>query len=91
MLLSIGHGEFPDLNFRLAPSCHIEGKNSILIMNRPLKQPTTQKAFSPIYFFENTLNKGILILSNTLLHLSIKLLALFLILFCNFELTFLFK
>ena len=53
MLLSIGHGEFPDLNFRLAPSCHIEGKNSILIMNRPLKQPATQKAFSPIYFFEN--------------------------------------
>ena len=53
MLLSIGHGEFPDLNFRLAPSCPLEGKPSILIMNKPLKQPLTQNAFRPLYFFEN--------------------------------------
>ena len=53
MLLSIGHGEFPDLNFRLAPSCPLEGKPSILIMNKPLKQPSTQNAFRPLYFFEN--------------------------------------
>ena len=53
MLCSIGHGEFPDLNFRLAPSCHIKGKTSILIMNKPLKQPETQNAFKPVYFFEN--------------------------------------
>ena len=53
LLCSIGHGEFPDLNFRLAPSCHIEGKNTILILNKPLKQPETQNAFKPVYFFEN--------------------------------------
>ena len=53
ILCSIGHGEFPDLNFRLAPSCTIEGKNSILIMSKPLKQPETQNAFKPVYFFEN--------------------------------------
>ena len=55
MLLSIGHGEFPDLNFRLAPSCHIKGKPSILITNKPLKQPDTLNAFKPIFFFENIL------------------------------------
>ena len=53
ILCSIGHGEFPDLNFRLAPSCTIEGKNTILFMSKPLKQPETQNAFKPVYFFEN--------------------------------------
>ena len=53
ILCSIGHGEFPDLNFRLAPSCHIKGKQSILLMNKPLKLSDTNKAFKPVYFFEN--------------------------------------
>ena len=53
ILCSIGHGEFPDLNFRLAPSCHIKGKQSILLMNKPLKLSDTTKAFKPVYFFEN--------------------------------------
>ena len=55
MLFSIGHGEFPDLNFRLAPSCHIKGKTSITLMNQPLKQPVIQNAFRPVFFFENIL------------------------------------
>ena len=53
ILCSIGHGEFPDLNFRLAPSCHIQGKQSILFMNKPLKLSDTNNAFKPVYFFEN--------------------------------------
>ena len=53
MLCSIGHGEFPDLNFRLAPSCNQQGKASILFMNKPLKLPNTQFAFKPVFFFEN--------------------------------------
>ena len=53
MLCSIGHGEFPDLNFRLAPSCNQQGKTSILFMNKPLKLPNTQFAFKPVFFFEN--------------------------------------
>ena len=54
ILCSIGHGEFPDLNFRLAPSCHIKGNPSpsILLLNKPLKQET-QNAFRPLFFFEN--------------------------------------
>ena len=56
ILCSIGHGEFPDLNFRLAPSCHIKGSPSpsILLLNKPLKQET-QNAFKPLFFFENVL------------------------------------
>ena len=56
ILCSIGHGEFPDLNFRLAPSCHIKGSPSpsILLLNKPLKQET-QNAFKPLLFFENVL------------------------------------
>ena len=53
ILCSIGHGEFPDLNFRLAPSCHIKGKQSIVLMNKPLKLSDTNNAFKPVYFFEN--------------------------------------
>ena len=53
MLCSIGHGEFPDLNFRLAPSCNLSGKTSILFMNKPLKLPSTPYAFKPVFFFEN--------------------------------------
>ena len=56
ILCSIGHGEFPDLNFRLAPSCHIKGNPSpsILLLNKPLKQET-QNAFRPLFFFENVM------------------------------------
>lgn len=56
ILCSIGHGEFPDLNFRLAPSCRIKGSPSpsILLLNKPLKQET-QNAFKPLFFFENVL------------------------------------
>jgi len=56
ILCSIGHGEFPDLNFRLAPSCHIKGSPSpsILLLNKPLKQET-RNAFKPLFFFENVL------------------------------------
>ena len=56
ILCSIGHGEFPDLNFRLAPSCHIKGNPSpsILLLNKPLKQET-QNAFKPLFFFENVM------------------------------------
>ena len=56
ILCSIGHGEFPDLNFRLAPSCHIKGNASpsILLLNKPLKQET-QNAFKPLFFFENVM------------------------------------
>ena len=53
ILCSIGHGEFPDLNFQLAPSCHLKGKPSIILLNQPLKQPEIQNAFKPVYFFEN--------------------------------------
>ena len=56
ILCSIGHGEFPDLNFRLAPSCHIKGNPSpsILLLNKPLKRET-QNAFRPLFFFENVM------------------------------------
>ena len=53
MLCSIGHGEFPDLNFRLAPSCNLQGKPSILLMSKPFKLPVTPFPFKPIFFFEN--------------------------------------
>ena len=53
ILCSIGHGEFPDLNFRLAPSCLIKRNQSIVLMSKSLKLSDTNKAFKPVYYFGN--------------------------------------